>query len=204
MRKDSAERSRLILEAATRCICERGFHQTSMDDIAREAEISPALIYRHFSGKQALIQELVTGYAREMVEWCHQADAEPDVHRALSIFFGVGNFSPQTAVRDGIIHVEVMAEAARNPSIAEILRKNDRYRCEVLSRIILRGGNPPENPMLAAELLLALCDGLEARSAFATIDDPAESGGLVSALHSLFSRFLDLPDLGSNNLSPDP
>lgn len=41
-----------ILDAAEACFSREGFHQTSMQDICREAELSPGAVYRHFSSKE--------------------------------------------------------------------------------------------------------------------------------------------------------
>ena len=48
-------RRRQILEAATRCVIRRGFHQTSMQEICAEAEMSSGGLYRYFDSKEAII-----------------------------------------------------------------------------------------------------------------------------------------------------
>lgn len=47
-----------ILEAALELFSERGFHGTAIPEIAARAGIAPASIYRHFAGKEALVNEL--------------------------------------------------------------------------------------------------------------------------------------------------
>lgn len=44
-----------ILTAARHCFARNGFHATSIDDIARESEMSLSTIYRHFHGKDDII-----------------------------------------------------------------------------------------------------------------------------------------------------
>jgi TetR/AcrR family transcriptional regulator, repressor of fatR-cypB operon len=51
-RADKIER---ILAASLRLFAERGFHGTAMPDIAAEAKIAPATIYRYFENKEALV-----------------------------------------------------------------------------------------------------------------------------------------------------
>ncbi len=48
-----------ILAAATRVFAKTGFHEASMQDIAREADFSVGKIYLHFPSKQVLYQELL-------------------------------------------------------------------------------------------------------------------------------------------------
>ncbi len=47
-----------ILDAALELFSERGFHGTAIPDIAATAGVAPASIYRHFAGKEALVNEL--------------------------------------------------------------------------------------------------------------------------------------------------
>ena len=44
-----------IMEAAYRCFGRQGFHQTTMQDICREAELSPGAVYRYFESKDDII-----------------------------------------------------------------------------------------------------------------------------------------------------
>ncbi len=54
------ERARAeIVESAARAFARKGFHGTSIDDIAREAGISPSSLYRYFSGKEELYRALL-------------------------------------------------------------------------------------------------------------------------------------------------
>src|SRR3954471_13950628 len=48
-------RRRQILSAALRCFAREGFHRTTMQDIFREADLSPGAVYSYFTGKDELI-----------------------------------------------------------------------------------------------------------------------------------------------------
>ncbi len=52
-----------ILESAARAFAKKGFHGTSIDDVAREVGISPSSLYRYFKGKEALYRALVDNIA---------------------------------------------------------------------------------------------------------------------------------------------
>jgi AcrR family transcriptional regulator len=52
-------RRRQILSAALRCFAREGFHRTTMQDIFREAELSPGAVYSYFKGKDELIGAIV-------------------------------------------------------------------------------------------------------------------------------------------------
>src|SRR5215510_5757573 len=52
-------RRRQILSAALRAFARQGFHRTTMQNIFREAELSPGAVYRYFSGKDELIAAII-------------------------------------------------------------------------------------------------------------------------------------------------
>ena len=47
-----------IVHAAVTCFLERGYHQTGVRDIAKQAEVSLGNLYIHFKGKEALLDAL--------------------------------------------------------------------------------------------------------------------------------------------------
>ena len=60
------ERKHSIIKAARPLFAEKGFHGTSIREIAKAADVSEALIYKHFPSKEALYDELLD-YAREVL-----------------------------------------------------------------------------------------------------------------------------------------
>ena len=67
-RLTAEERRAGILDAALAVFSARGYHASSIDDIAREAGISKALIYEHFDSKQSLYGDLLEQNANELFE----------------------------------------------------------------------------------------------------------------------------------------
>src|SRR4051812_9451280 len=63
-RHDSApERRRQIRAAAQRCFIARGYAETRIDDVAREAGLSKGAVYWHYEDKHTLLIDLLT-------DWC--------------------------------------------------------------------------------------------------------------------------------------
>ena len=54
-----AARRRQILSAALRCFARQGFHRTTMQDIFREADLSPGAVYSYFGSKDELIAAII-------------------------------------------------------------------------------------------------------------------------------------------------
>ena len=62
------ERRTGILDSALAVFSQSGYHSASIDDIAREAGVSKALIYEHFASKQELYGDLIARNARELTQ----------------------------------------------------------------------------------------------------------------------------------------
>lgn len=57
-----------VLEAAFACMAERGYHNTSLIDIARQAGVSRELPRYHFGSKEGLVSAMLAELARY---WCN-------------------------------------------------------------------------------------------------------------------------------------
>lgn len=60
--KRRADYREVILHAAERVILRKGFSAATMDDIAREVQLSKATIYKYIPGKGALLFEILSHY----------------------------------------------------------------------------------------------------------------------------------------------
>jgi AcrR family transcriptional regulator len=58
-RMKGSVRKQAIISAARPLFAQNGFHGTSVRDIAKAADVSEALLYRHFPGKEALYDEVL-------------------------------------------------------------------------------------------------------------------------------------------------
>jgi AcrR family transcriptional regulator len=65
-RLPAAERRSLILVAAQEVFAQRGYHGSSLDDIAKASGTSKALIYEHFDSKRTLHDALLHEHAGEL------------------------------------------------------------------------------------------------------------------------------------------
>src|SRR5215467_1676427 len=53
--KQRKEREELILQAAEEVLAEKGYHETSMDEIAARVGIAKGTVYLHFPSKEDLV-----------------------------------------------------------------------------------------------------------------------------------------------------
>src|SRR5438270_13684813 len=98
--KQRHEREELIIQAAEEVLQEKGYYETSMDEIAARVGIAKGTIYTHFPGKEELVLAI---FKRDMQAFLQGIDgvieAEPTPRarlEALLRFSYTGFFSKQT------------------------------------------------------------------------------------------------------------
>ena len=91
-RLSGEERRAAILDSALSAFAERGYHASSIDDIARGGGISKALIYEHFSSKQELYAELLEQHANELFARLAAAIAEAGSAGSARLAVGLDAF----------------------------------------------------------------------------------------------------------------
>jgi AcrR family transcriptional regulator len=162
-------RRREIIDAARQCFLRSGFHQTTTDEICREAAITPGGLYHYFASKEdiisAVIQQTskdVAGRMSEMVEAPRDARS---AFREAGMFFMQAIYGPDAdnATR---LDVEIFAEALKNPNLAEISREGWALRRDRLESLVRRGmeegiyKTEHLNPKGLVSLLMAVMIGL--------------------------------------------
>lgn len=78
-----------ILEAAFNAVCLHGLGRLSLEDVAREAELSRQTVYRYFGSKQALVEAVVLReeeqfIARILAATEEHADVRPALEAAIT------------------------------------------------------------------------------------------------------------------------
>src|SRR3972149_4587536 len=110
-------RSREIIEAARRCFLRNGFHQTTTDDICREAAMTPGGLYHYFGSKEEIISAVIGGAAQDAVK-----------HLGTMAAAAVGTRAPAPAKRKGVRGRERGGEAAKRDVGAAHARPRGRAR----------------------------------------------------------------------------
>jgi AcrR family transcriptional regulator len=135
-------RSREIIDAARACFLRKGFHQTSTDDICREASITPGGLYHYFGSKEGLIAAVIESAAKDAVRnltaLSEEAANTRSSVRALSSLFSQSARDPET---DNVtrLDLDIWAETLRNEKLAETTREGWRLRRRWLESLIENG-----------------------------------------------------------------
>ncbi|HBP04689.1 MAG TPA: TetR family transcriptional regulator [Stenotrophomonas sp.] len=147
-----------ILQAALQCFLVKGFHQTSMRDIAQAAGVSLGNLYNHFPGKEAIILAVAVAESEELAPLLQRLAASDGERTQVMAFlqdFHALCRQPEWAT----LAVEVLAESARNPAVAEAFAANRRQLratlAEALQQMAQRERRRPVlAPALQAQVLL--------------------------------------------------
>ena len=138
----NAQRIEQILQAALQCFLAKGFHQTSMRDIAQAAGVSLGNLYNHFPGKEAIILAVAVAEGEEVAPLLQRlAVADGDRTQVLAFLqdFHALCSQPEWAT----LAVEVLAESARNRAVAEAFAANRRQLQAVLAEALQHLKFPP-------------------------------------------------------------
>ncbi len=161
------DRREQLIDAALRAFAQKGFNRTTNKDIAREAGVTPGLIYHYFKSKEALLQAIIE--LRSPVQLIHslpQSVLDLSVEKFLSIILQ----RVLSLVEDELFvqFIQVfLPEILHNPELAvfsfsalnqvvEFVEKNLQLRVE-------RGELSPINPVLVTQSLVGCMMGFVLR-----------------------------------------
>jgi AcrR family transcriptional regulator len=153
-----AELRELILESAREMFVEEGFEAFSMRKLADRVGYSPASIYQHFAGKDALFQALVEESFRGLVQAQANADAGSDPGPLAALKRGL-----LTYVRFGIDHPNEYRLAFLMPAVGDRSPTAVAAFDSLLRRVsacIQAGVLRPIDPELAAQSLWVTVHGV--------------------------------------------
>lgn len=161
-------RRQQILDAAWSCFARKGYHQTTMQDICQESELSPGAVYRYFESKEAIlkgINDRSQEMGRRLVEAARSlAEGPLDTLEVIgeTIFSAFDDPMFETMTR---VNIEIWPELIRNDVLRESLRQEltfwRKVVVELLSEAKAVGQVKPEvEPEPLAVLLMCAWEGL--------------------------------------------
>ena len=83
-RDDPRGKAEAVLAAAERAFLAAGFGAVTMDAIAREAGVSKATVYAHYSSKEALFGAVVARLSERRFHGVFGGGARPDRYRGFA------------------------------------------------------------------------------------------------------------------------
>ena len=144
-----------IRNAVMHELAEVGYGRLSIEAVARRAGVGKTAIYRRWSNKLEMVLEIVSEVAGRSVPLPDTGSFAGD----LTLLMMIASKALQHRIASQIIP-DLMAEAARNPQIAETLQKALRTHQtavgdKLVGQAVARGELPEgADPELAVELIL--------------------------------------------------
>lgn len=128
-------RRQQILDSAAVCFSRRGFHQTTMQDICREVELSPGAVYRYFPSKEAIIEGMCNRGLDQNAHALEDSLAAGGTRAAFEVLIRVffEEMDDLKSFEVCALNVELIAEAPRNERVQALQARNLQ---DVRSRLI--------------------------------------------------------------------
>jgi TetR/AcrR family transcriptional regulator, repressor for uid operon len=170
-RPSAPRRTKQVLDAAETCFRDHGFHATSMAQIAAAAKMSVGHIYRYFSGKEDIIGAIVSRDVQAaMADFDAVEGDQEGVFPAIYRYWR-HKFEWMADRSRSCLWLEILAESARNPEAAQVVRQARARVADRMRRLIAKGAPgrwSDEEIRQKVELLMMMMDA----AAFRTISDP--------------------------------
>ncbi|OJF12568.1 TetR/AcrR family transcriptional regulator [Couchioplanes caeruleus] len=144
-----------IRNAVMNELAEVGYGRLSIEAVARRAGVGKTAVYRRWSNKLEMVLEIVSGVAERSVPMPDTGSLATD----LQLLMFVVSKALQHRIASQIIP-DLMAEAARNPKIAETLQRALRTHQlavgeKIVGQAVERGELPTgADPELAVDLMV--------------------------------------------------
>lgn len=188
-----------LLDLARVMFLERGFERATMHDLAAQAGVSKASLYREHGSKDGLFVAVVTDWAGQgrgaMRPHLNDLLAQPNLVQALEVFAAVllqAVLSPDVSRMRKL----VAAESERFPQVASLYYRaswcaNIAALAEALGELDTRGALELDDPAVAAEQLVWLVVGgpLNARTLSGDHDAPMSTRHVPDAVKTFLARY---------------
>ncbi|MFB0490993.1 TetR/AcrR family transcriptional repressor of uid operon [Methylobacterium sp. OAE515] len=186
-RGDPSARRAHILDAAEACFARNGFHRTTMQDLAREAAMSPGNLYRYFESKEALVVGLVERERERGTLLV--AEMEGSGNRRGALLSIIARYFVSITREAAILRVEIWSESTRNPAIAALTARTEaESRDWFVTTFAALATAPDCDPAALYALLAPLMRGIVVgRAALPDFDVAAA----IAQLHALLNAGLD-------------
>lgn len=161
-------RRKQILDAAKRLFYEKGFSAATIEDIAQEAELSPAAIYLYFKNKDDLYASLnlqLLEYLAERLEGLYAEEglnAEEKLEALKDLLYDVFNFDPLILIN--LFHLQA-SDGLKNLSpnrtgqLNELATKCLRSLAKIFEQGIAEGRFNRYNPIALGDIIWTIFTG---------------------------------------------
>ncbi len=172
MRLPAEQRRSQLLEVAVELFAERGFHSTSMEDIADAAGITKPVVYQHFPSKRALYRELVEDVDAQLTDRLLAATTSAATGRER-VQEGFAAYFRFVAAHRAAFRLLFGASVRNDPEFALVAEATIDRLADLIADLIEIAG-PPEQRRTLAHAVVGMAEATSRRVANAEGEDDPE------------------------------
>src|ERR1051325_3144536 len=174
-----------LFRAALEICAEKGFHETTVDEIAARAGLSKGALYYHFPSKEdlflSMLEEMVDEFAGVLAQASERETASEALRHATELMLAQVEASPDA----GLAMAEFYLLSLRRPEFRKRIKAHYDKLIDAGARVIRRGMDsgeldPSLDPVLAARMLFLGADGVGLMQI--SLDLPERTTGATRAL----------------------
>ncbi len=147
-----------IVEAALEVFASKGYHGSTMEDIAKKLGVSKGAIYLYFRSKEDLLREIQASTRQRVVEQLKQAFESKDPEKGVEVFFDSIFQASELGLHNAF---DMFSLAAHNEKLRKILREDHDNDLKMLTDFLneqIRKGTI--NPKIDKRFLAPLFVGI--------------------------------------------
>jgi AcrR family transcriptional regulator len=158
VRLPAARRRRQLLDVALDVFAERGFHPTSMNDIAVAAGVTKPVLYQHFRSKRELYLALLDDVGGRLLATIAEATGSATSPRE-QVTAGFGAYVRFVAEHPAAFKVLFGGGTRRDEQFAAEVRKVERVVADAIAALIEVPGLTQEERRLLANAIVGMAEG---------------------------------------------
>jgi AcrR family transcriptional regulator len=167
--RERERRRQQIMVAAKRVFSVKGFSKATMEDIAKEAELSPGTLYLYFKNKDELYASLSLRILQYLLIRLEHVNAEPDLSPDQMIellketMYDVYEFDPLILIN--MFHLQ-SSEALKNltPELLSEIKDLSQSSLNAMAKIFEKGINKgafvEKKPLVFSDIIWSLFSGI--------------------------------------------
>ncbi len=194
-RQEPVGKAAAILAAAERAFLACGFGAVTMDAIAREARVSKATVYAHYTGKEQLFGAVVARLSERRFGGFSVEALDPGDIAASLTTIAVRFLDLVLSAEAIALNRIIIGEVTRFPVLGEVFWAAGPERSRVQIEAFLRrageaGTLALPDARLAAEQFIALARGEIHLRSLLRLEDPGDPAAIEAAVASTVATFL--------------
>ena len=158
VRLPAPQRRRQLLDVSREVFADRGFHSTSMDDVAQAAGVTKPVLYQHFGSKRRLYLELLDDLGRQILDAVTKATAEAQGPRR-QVEAGFAAYLRFVGSNESAFRLLFGSGTRRDEEFADTVAGVEEAIAEAVAALI-EADLEPEHRELLAMGILGLAEGV--------------------------------------------